>query len=171
MRYVAWCWIIQKWTQISQKKNPRFQFRMFQWPVVLLWRRSSAARLSRGISDMFCLFLQLNTILSENFEILSMNFQRSFIIVSPWKSARPFIWINFIPRYTMMLCAKFYWIGPSGCWEDDFLFRQCIFVNSLLSSLGKDLGSSFEQTLIPFTQECFVSSLVEIDPVVLEKGY
>ena len=30
-------------------------------------------------------------------------------------------------------------------------------------------GSSFEQTWIPFTQRCFVSSLVEIGPVVLEK--
>ena len=30
-------------------------------------------------------------------------------------------------------------------------------------------GSSFEQTGIPFTQGCFVPSLVEIGPVVLEK--
>ena len=30
-------------------------------------------------------------------------------------------------------------------------------------------GASFEQTSIPFTQECFVPSFVEIGPVVLEK--
>ena len=30
-------------------------------------------------------------------------------------------------------------------------------------------GPSFEQTWIPFTQGCFVSCLVWIDPVVLEK--
>ena len=30
-------------------------------------------------------------------------------------------------------------------------------------------GASFEQTWIPFTQECFVPSLVEISPVVLKK--
>ena len=30
-------------------------------------------------------------------------------------------------------------------------------------------GSSLEQTLIPFTQECFVSNLVKIGPAVQEK--
>ena len=35
--------------------------------------------------------------------------------------------------------------------------------------LKKEQGPSLEQTLIPFTQECFVSCLVEIDRVVLEK--
>ena len=35
--------------------------------------------------------------------------------------------------------------------------------------LGKGRGPSFEQTWIPFTQECFVPSLDEIGPVVLEK--
>ena len=35
--------------------------------------------------------------------------------------------------------------------------------------LGELIGSSFEQTWIPFTQGCFVPSLVEIGPVVLEK--
>ena len=33
----------------------------------------------------------------------------------------------------------------------------------------KRWGSSFEQTWIPFTEECFVPSLVEFGPVVLEK--
>ena len=50
-----------------------------------------------------------------------------------------------------------------------FKFRQCIFAISLLSLLGKGRGPSFEQTLIPFTQGCFVLSLVEIGPLVLEK--
>ena len=44
--------------------------------------------------------------------------------------------------------------------QDDF-FRQCIFAISLLSPLMK--GTIF------FAQECFVQSVVEIDPVVLEK--
>ena len=30
-------------------------------------------------------------------------------------------------------------------------------------------GSSFEQTWIPFNQECFVRSLIEISPVALGK--
>ena len=40
----------------------------------------------------------------------------------------------------------------------------------LLYPLGKGLGPSFEQTWISSTQGCFVPSLVEIGPVVLEKN-
>ena len=36
-------------------------------------------------------------------------------------------------------------------------------------SLGKGRGPSFEQTCLPFTQGCFVPSLVEIGPELLEK--
>ena len=43
-------------------------------------------------------------------------------------------------------------------------FRQCI-----LPHLGKGRGPSIEQNRIPFTKGCFVPSLVEISPVVLEK--
>ena len=39
---------------------------------------------------------------------------------------------------------------------------------TLLTS-WKFIGSSFERTWIPFTQGCFVLSLVEIGPLVLEK--
>ena len=39
----------------------------------------------------------------------------------------------------------------------------------LLSPFGKGRDPSFEQTWIPFTQGCFVPSLIEIGPVVLEK--
>ena len=35
--------------------------------------------------------------------------------------------------------------------------------------MEKGGGLSFEQTRIPFTEGCFVLSLVEIDPVVFEK--
>ena len=38
----------------------------------------------------------------------------------------------------------------------------CYFV---IFTPGKEQGSSFEQTWIPFTQGCFVPSLVEIDSV------
>ena len=50
-----------------------------------------------------------------------------------------------------------------------FKFRQCIFAILQLSPLGKGQGPSFEQTWFPFTQGCFVQSLVEICPLVLEK--
>ena len=48
-----------------------------------------------------------------------------------------------------------------------FKFCQFIFANYLH---GKGRGTSFEQTGIPFTQGCFVLSLVEIGPVVLRKS-
>ena len=43
-----------------------------------------------------------------------------------------------------------------------FKFRHCIFIISKLSPLWKGRGPLFEQTWIPFTQRCFVQSLVEI---------
>ena len=43
-------------------------------------------------------------------------------------------------------------------------FRKWIFVTSLLSALGKGGGLH-----LPLLQGCFVSSLVEIGSVVLEK--
>ena len=58
---------------------------------------------------------------------------------------------------------------PSGSDEEFFLFRQGIYPISILSPLRKKSGSSFEWTWIPFTPGCFMPSLIEIDPVVLEK--
>ena len=46
---------------------------------------------------------------------------------------------------------------------------QCIFAISQLSPLWEGRGPSFEQTKIPFTQECLVPSLVKVGPMVLEK--
>ena len=48
-----------------------------------------------------------------------------------------------------MLSAKFWWNWPK------------------LSLLREECDFSFEQTLLPITKGCFVSSLVEIGPVVL----
>ena len=47
--------------------------------------------------------------------------------------------------------------------------RKMYFRYFLVITLGKGYGPLFEQTWIPFTQGCFVRSLVEIGPVVLEK--
>ena len=59
--------------------------------------------------------------------------------------------------------------GPVVLEKKILKFRPCSFAISLLSPLGKRCGPSFEQTLIPITQEYFVPSLVEISPTVLEK--
>ena len=51
--------------------------------------------------------------------------------------------------------------------EKIFKFGQRIF-GILLYPLGKEHGPSFEQTWIPFTYVCFVSSSFEIGRVVLQ---
>jgi hypothetical protein len=58
------------------------------------------------------------------------------------------------------------------CWlvlEKSFEIFQCIFTLLLLSLLGEGLSPSFEQTCIPSIKGWFVSSLVKIGPMVLEK--
>lgn len=53
--------------------------------------------------------------------------------------------------------------------EKIYKLPQRIFAISLLSALEKGHNSLFEQTWISFTQKVFVTSLLEIDPGVLEK--
>ena len=50
-----------------------------------------------------------------------------------------------------------------------FKSSQCIFTISQLYPLWERCGPSFKQTWIPFTQGCYVPSLIEIGPLVLEK--
>ena len=57
----------------------------------------------------------------------------------------------------------------SGSREKIYQFRQCIFPILSSSLFEEERGPSFEKILIPFTQGCFMLSLVEISPVVLEK--
>ena len=47
---------------------------------------------------------------------LSMYF-RSFVTISPWKRASPFILTNLNSLHSR-LCAKFGWNWPSGSWEE-----------------------------------------------------
>ena len=68
-----------------------------------------------------------------------------------------------------MLCAKFGWNWPSGSGDEDFKYLEYKITISILSPLGERRGPSFEQTWIPSTQGCFVTCLVEIGPVDLEK--
>ena len=71
------------------------------------------------------------------------------------------------PLHERMLCTKLKlarWF-----WRIFFLFRQSIFAISKLSPLGKGRVHLIEYTWIPITQGNFVTSLVAIDLVVLEK--
>ena len=55
-----------------------------------------------------------------DFKISSMYFCY-FIIISPWKKPRPFIFFrNLSPPHQKMLCAKFGYNWPSGSGEEDF---------------------------------------------------
>ena len=61
-------------------------------------------------------------------------------------------------------------LGPVVLEKKFFKSCQFNFIISQLSPLWEGFGPSFEQTWIPFTQGCFVPSLVEIGSVVLEKN-
>ena len=56
-----------------------------------------------------------------------------------------------IPFHTRMLLPGFVEISPANMEKGIFKSRQCIFAISLLSPLGKECNSSFEQAWIPFT--------------------
>ena len=76
------------------------------------------------------------------------------------------------PIHPRILCAKFGWDWLSGSREEDFLNFVNVF--SLFRNylpLEKDGALHLNElaNLNPFTQGCFVPSLVEIGPVVLEK--
>ena len=75
-------------------------------------------------------------------------------------------WIPFNQGYFVPSLVK---IGPVVLEKKIFKSCQFFFINSQLSPLLVGRGPSFEQTWIPFNQEYFVPSLVEIGPVVLEK--
>ena len=91
--------------------------------------------------------------------------------LSPFaKRAEVFIWTNLNPIHPRMHGAKFGWNWLSGTGEDDFKILSMYFhYFVIISPWKKGRGPSFEQTRILITQECFVLSLVEIGPVVLEK--
>ena len=72
--------------------------------------------------------------------------------------------LNFLhPR---ILCAKVDWNGSSGSGED-FLSSSMYLCSFLLSSFRKT--HLFEQTWFLFTQGFFMTSLVKIGPMVVEK--
>ena len=90
-----------------------------------------------------------------------------FVIISPWNRVGPFIWTNLNPLHPWMLSAKFGWNWFSGSREEDFLILSMYFCYFKIISPWKRVGPSFEK--IPFTQGCFVPSLFEIGPMVLEE--
>ena len=77
-------------------------------------------------------------------------------------------WISFT-QCKEDLCQFFVEISTVALEKTIFKCRQFLFPILLLCPLGKGLGLSFEQTWIPYTQGCFVPSLVENDHIVQDE--
>ena len=75
---------------------------------------------------------------------------------------------NLGPLHQQMLCVKFGWNSPHGSEEESFKILLMYFCYFVLI-FGKGNGPSFEEIWIPFSQKCFVPSLVDIRPMVFEK--
>ena len=117
-----------------------------------------------------------------------------FVMISPWKKVAFFIWkkkleslsSKYLSMYSIPLensgalyfdqieylspkDAKLVEIGPVVLERKNFKFRQFIIAISLSFPLGKGSSSLFEQSWNYFNQGCFFRSLVDINPMVLEK--
>ena len=86
-----------------------------------------------------------------------------FTIFSPRKRVWAFIWTNLNPHQRIFV-PTLVEISPLVL-KKTFKFSQCIFVISLSYPLWKRWDSSFEKTWIPFTQGCYVPSLVQNWPI------
>ena len=95
----------------------------------------------------------------EDFLISSMYF-RYFVIISPWKRVRPFIWTNLNPFYQKMLCAKFGRKWLNGSREEDFLILSMYLSYFEIISPLKRVGPFIWTNVNPLTQGCFLPSLV-----------
>ena len=68
-----------------------------------------------------------------------------------------------------MFCAKFGWNWPCGSGWEEFKISSMFFRNFVIISPWKSAWPFIWTNLNPFSLGCFVLSLVEISPVVLEK--
>ena len=80
-----------------------------------------------------------------------------------------FLKVNLNILHPRMFCSKFGWNWLSGSGVEDFKILKIYFHSFVIISLWKRMRSLFEQTWIPFIKGCFVPSLFESGPVVLEK--
>ena len=90
-------------------------------------------------------------------------------IISPWNRVGLSIWKNLNPLLPRMLCAKYDWKWSTGSWEEICYFVNLFFLFCNFLSFEKGDCISFEQTWTPFTQRCFLPSLVVIGSLVFEK--
>ena len=91
-----------------------------------------------------------------------------------WLYWWPLAWCNLYQVFLLEFKCKQEARGPHRSPEKTVQINKQIWLYHNIDSENKEkkrdfIGSSFEQTWIPFTQGCFVQRLVEIGPVVLEK--
>ena len=107
----------------------------------------------------------------EDFWISSMYF-RYFAFISPWKYGEA-LNLNKLesPSLKDALCICSVWLKlAQWFWRRRFLNFFNLFRYFVIISQWKGAGPlHLEQTWIPYTQGCIVSSMVKIGPVVLEK--
>ena len=89
-------------------------------------------------------------------------------IISPWRRTWLFIWTNLNPLHPRMLYAMFGWIWPSGSREEDFKIFLIWFYIIAIIFPWRRAWPCIWTNWIPYTQGCFVPSLVEIGSVVLK---
>ena len=94
-----------------------------------------------------------------------------FTFIFPWKRTWPFSWINLNPLHQTMLYAIFGWNWHVVLEKNPFQVCQMniFLLFPYYLPLQKGMALHLKKILIHFTQGCFVSSLVEIGPVVWEK--
>ena len=94
----------------------------------------------------------------------------AFSWLSPlWRGPGPSFeqtWSSFTQGWCVPSLIEF---GQLVLEKKTFNIFQCNFTLLLLSPLGEGQSPSFEQTWMPYPQGWFMSSLVKIGPVVLEK--
>ena len=152
--------IVWNWLSGSGEEDILISSMYFRYFVIISpWKRTGPfiwtnlnPRHPRMLCAQFC-WNWLSGSGEEDFLISSMYFSY-FVIIAPWKIARPFIWTNLNPLYPRILCAKFGWNWFSGSGEEDFfnsvnvfsLFRnylplekgRTLYLNKLESPSPKD---------------------------------
>ena len=172
--------LVENWPSSSGEKHFSHFVKVFYYFVLISsWKRAGPA-----FEQPWILFTQRFFVLSlvkigqvvlekQIFYFLSQYFC-FFIIISTWKRAQPFIWANLNSHNSGMLCDKFVRNGPGGSGDLKiivnvyFLFRQCIFTISLLSSLKKMVPLIW-RNLKTLHLRMHCAKFGGIGPVVLEK--
>ena len=117
----VWNWPIGSWEEDFQIWLMYFHY----YIIISPWKRTGPSFEQLWIPfTQGCLVQSLIEIsprvLEKMIFKLSKCIFRYLVIISPWKRAGPFIWINLNHHHSGMLCAKFGWNWPCGSWEEDF---------------------------------------------------